>query len=161
MYDAPNCGGQCTLDRGSTMPASKRRRAATPKQVAHSPAAAAPMENRVKQELTVGVKRRLGLGENERVPAEIQGVVDSAAREVVGNSVASAVVREVSKLRPSSLSGTSGSEATPLSSDVALLREAEHLAAKKNALLVAGFSNDEAMRILVAEVAGRASQIES
>jgi len=119
------------------------------------------MENRVKQELTVGVKRRLGLGENERVPAEIQGVVDSAAREVVGNSVASAVVREVSKLRPSSLSGTSGSEATPLSSDVALLREAEHLAAKKNALLVAGFSNDEAMRILVAEVAGRASQIES
>jgi hypothetical protein len=143
------------------MPASKRRRVGTPKQVAHSPAAAAPMENRVKQELTVGVKRRLGLGENERVPAEIQGLVDSAAREVVGNSVATAVVREVSNLRPSSFSATSGSEAAPMSSDVALLREAEHLAAKKNALLVAGFANDEAMRILVAEVTGRASRIES
>jgi len=36
-----------------------------------------------------------------------------------------------------------------------LLTEAEYLAAKKKALQAAGFSSDEAMRILVAEVSAR------
>jgi hypothetical protein len=137
------------------MSASRRRRAATSSGSAASPPA--PLERRIKQDLTVGVKRRLGLSENEAVPAHIQGLVDSAAHEVVENSVATAVVREVTKLRPS-FSGNAGGDPARASSDLALLQEAEHLAAKKKALRVAGFSNDEAMRLLVAEITGRAAQ---
>jgi hypothetical protein len=139
------------------MSASRRRKAATSSGSAASPTAAAPLERRIKQDLTVGVKRRLGLSENEAVPAHIQGLVDSAAHEVAENSVATAVVREVTKLRPS-FSGNAGGDPARASSDLALLQEAEHLAAKKKALRVAGFSNDDAMRLLVAEITGRASQ---
>jgi hypothetical protein len=139
------------------MTASRRRKAATSSGGAASPTTAAPLERRIKQDLTVGVKRRLGLSENEAVPAHIQGLVDSAAHEVAENSVATAVVREVTKLRPS-FSGSAGVDPARASSDLALLQEAEHLAAKKKALRVAGFSNDEAMRLLVAEITGRASQ---
>lgn len=140
------------------MTASRRRKAATSSGGAASPTTAAPpLERRIKQDLTVGVKRRLGLSENEAVPAHIQGLVDSAAHEVAENSVATAVVREVTKLRPS-LGGNAGADPARASSDLALLQEAEHLAAKKKALRVAGFSNDEAMRLLVAEITGRASQ---
>jgi hypothetical protein len=41
---------------------------------------------------------------------------------------------------------------------VPLLHEAEYLAAKKKALQATGFLSEEAMRILVAEVAGGGSQ---
>jgi hypothetical protein len=139
------------------MSASRRRKATTSSGGAANPTTAAPLERRIKQDLTVGVKRRLGLSENEPVPAHIQGLVDSAAHEVAENSVATAVVREVTKLRPS-LGGNAGADPARASSDLALLQEAEHLAAKKKALRVAGFSNDEAMRLLVAEITGRASQ---
>lgn len=105
------------------------------------------------------MKRRLGLGQNETLPSEIQGLVDSAAREVVGNSIATALGREVTSLRPPSFNEDGRSTEARTSSELALVEEAEHLAAKKRALQVAGFSNDEAMRILVAEVTGRASQI--
>jgi hypothetical protein len=139
------------------MSASRRRRAATANVSAGSPTTTAPLERRIKQDLTMGVRRRLGLGENEAIPAHIQGAVDSAAHEVVENSVATAVVREVTKLRPS-FSGNVGVDPARASSDLALLQEAELLAAKRKALRVAGFSNDEAMRLLVAEVTGRAAQ---
>jgi hypothetical protein len=72
--------------------------------------------------------------------------------------VATALVREVTELRPSRLSGNSGPDAVGTLPEVAVLREAERLAAKKKALRIAGFSNEEAMRLLVAEVAGLASQ---
>jgi hypothetical protein len=138
------------------MSGSRRRKAATSSVNAASPTAAGPIERRVKQDLTEGVRRRLGLGENEAVPAHIQGLVDSAAHEVVENSAATAVVREVTKLRPA-FGGNAGTDPARTSSDLALLQEAERLAAKKKALRVAGFTNDEAMRLLVAEITGRAS----
>jgi len=116
------------------------------------------LEGNIRRDLTVAVKRRLGLAETERVPHEIQELVDSAAREVVEGSLASTVVQEVTKLRPSSLNSNGRSEAASVSPDRVLLHDAELLAAKKQALRVAGFSNDEAMRLLVAEVTGRASQ---
>ena len=106
----------------------------------------------------MGVKQQLGLGENELVPAHIQGLVDSAAHEVVENSAATAVVREVTRLRTRSLGGSAGADPARASSDLVFLQEAERLAAKRKALRVAGFSNDEAMRLLVAELAGRAFQ---
>jgi hypothetical protein len=113
-----------------------------------------PLEKRINDELTTGVRRRLALAEREAVPAEIQRLVDSAAREVAAGSLATAIVREVTNLR--SLNGSIGNvDSKP--ADAAVLREAERLAGKKQALRLAGFSSDEAMRILVAEVTGRAS----
>src|SRR4051794_3196793 len=113
-----------------------------------------PLEKRINDELTTGVRRRLALAEREAVPAEIQRLVDSAAREVAAGFLATAVVREVTNLR--SLNGSIGNvDSKP--ADAAVLREAERLAGKRQALRLAGFSSDEAMRILVAEVTGRAS----
>jgi hypothetical protein len=110
--------------------------------------------------LTAGVKRRLGLPEDEGVPPDVQRLVDSVATEVVENSVAAALVREIPRLTIS-FNGSSGTDGARTSRDLNVaLQEAERLAAKKKALRVAGFSNDEAMRILVAEVTGRASQSE-
>jgi hypothetical protein len=46
-----------------------------------------------------------------------------------------------------------GSDTVTAQSDLPLLEEAENLAANKKALEAAGFSTEEAMRILIAEIA--------
>lgn len=140
------------------MSASRTQRAARAKQAAASTRAVAPLENDVRKQLSAAVKQRLGLREGEQVPAEIQGLVDSAAREVAGGAVESTLVQEVARLRPVTLSGDARSEQRRGASDPVLLQEAARLAAKRKALQVAGFSNDEAMRLLVAEVTGMASR---
>jgi hypothetical protein len=140
------------------MSASRTQRAARAKQAAGSTSAVAPLENDVRKQLSAAVKQRLGLREGEQVPAEIQGLVDSAAREVAGGAVESTLVQEVARLRPVTLSGDARSEQRRGASDPVLLQEAARLAAKKKALQVAGFSNDEAMRLLVAELTGVASR---
>jgi hypothetical protein len=117
----------------------------------------APLESDVRKQLSAAVKQRLGLHEGERVPAEVQGLVDSAAREVAGSAVESTLVQAVARLRPAPLEGQARSEPPRAASNAALL-EAARLAATRKALLVAGFSNDEAMRLLVAEVTGLASR---
>jgi hypothetical protein len=117
-----------------------------------------PLESRIKHEVTTRLRRRLGLRDQERVPAEVQALVDSAAREVAESSIAATVIQEVEtatrRLRQSS---TEAIEPATSFSDLPLLHEAEHLAAKKKALQAAGFSSDDAMRILVAEVGGGSS----
>jgi hypothetical protein len=140
------------------MSASRTQRAARAKQAAANTRAVAPLENDVRKQLSAAVKQRLGLREGEQVPAEIQGLVDSAAREVAGGAVESTLVQEVARLRPVTLSGDARSEQRRGASDPVLLQEAARLAAKRKALQVAGFSNDEAMRLLVAEVTGMASR---
>ena len=140
------------------MSASRTQRAARAKQAAATTRAVAPLENDVRKQLSAAVKQRLGLREGEQVPAEIQGLVDSAAREVAGGAVESTLVQEVARLRPATLSGDARSEQRRGASDPALLQEAARLAAKRKALQVAGFSNDEAMRLLVAELTGLASR---
>lgn len=136
------------------MPGSRKARTSTANRAAPDEPTVTPLEKHVKDELTSGVRRRLGLAEGEATPTEIQRLVDSAAREVAASSHTTAVVREVANLR--SLNGSISSiESKP--ADPAVLREAERLAGKKQALQLAGFSSDEAMRILVAEVSGRAS----
>jgi hypothetical protein len=105
------------------------------------------------------MKQRLGLSESEQIPAPIQDLVDSAARDAAENAVGIAVIREVedvtTRLARGSSPGPYGRSKSPTNlSDVSLLQDAEQLAAKKKALEAAGFSSDEAMRILIAEVAG-------
>jgi hypothetical protein len=100
------------------------------------------------------MKERLGLPEGEKIPAPVQDLVDSAAKDAAENSIEIAVIREVekaaTKLARATPTATSRSPTAP--SDVSLLLDAEQLAARKKALEGAGFSSDEAMRILIAEV---------
>jgi hypothetical protein len=140
---------------------ANRRRRATQKPRAAISARATPFENRIKQEVKFGIKRRLGLGDGDRLPAGVQGLVDSAAHEVAESSLAMSVLREVeavaTRMGPIGES-RDGIGAVARRSKTGLLAEAEYLAAKKKALQAAGFSSDEAMRILIAEVsAGQAT----
>jgi hypothetical protein len=143
------------------MPATRRRRAAAPK-VGSGPDTATPLENSIKQEVTARMKQRLGLAESERVPTEIQEIVDSAAREVAESSIAIAVIREVEdaakRLGRLPIDAGHREQAATTISNLPLLQEAEYLAAKKKALQATGFSSEEAMRILVAEVAHGGSE---
>jgi hypothetical protein len=145
------------------MSANRRRKTAS-RQVGLAPPAAraGPLENRIKKEVTTGMKQRLGLTENETIPAAIQDLVDSAARDAAKNAVEIAVIREVedvtTRLARGAPGNSGGSKSPTTFSDVSLLQDAEQLAAKKKALEGAGFSNEEAMRILIAEVAGGHSQ---
>jgi hypothetical protein len=134
---------------------ANRRQGAAQKPRAAISARATPLENRIKQEVKVGIKQRLGLGDGDRLPAGVQGLVDSAAHEVAESSLAMSVLREVEAVarRMGRIGdGRDGTEAFARLSEIGLLAEAEYLAAKKKALQAAGFSSDEAMRILVAEV---------
>jgi hypothetical protein len=114
------------------------------------------LENRIKEEVTAGMKQRLGLSESERIPAPIQDLVDAAARDAAENAVEIAVIREVEDVTTRLARGSPGTRSkSPTNlSDVSLLQDAEELAAKKKALEAAGFSSDEALRILIAEIAG-------
>ena len=94
----------------------------------------------------------------DRRLAGAQEVLDAAVHELAENAVATAIFQEVAKLGPRALSVNSGSGSAGVRSDQALLHDAERLAAKRKALRIAGFSNDEAMRLLVAEVNGLAAQ---
>jgi hypothetical protein len=145
------------------MSANRRRKTAS-RQVGLAPPAAraGPLENRIKKDVTTGMKQRLGLTESETIPAAIQDLVDSAARDAAKNAVEIAVIREVedvtTRLARGAPGNSGGSKSPTTFSDVSLLQDAEQLAAKKKALEGAGFSNEEAMRILIAEVAGGHSQ---
>jgi hypothetical protein len=139
------------------MSGNRRHRAAHKPRAAIS-ARATPLENRIKQEVKVGIKQRLGLGDGDRLPPGVQGLVDSAAHEVAEGSLEISVLREVEAVarRMGRIGdGRGGTEAFASNSEMGLLAEAEYLAAKKKALQAAGFSSDEAMRILVAEVSAR------
>ncbi len=141
------------------MSANRRRKTAPKQFAAAAPAATAgPLENRIKEEVTAGMKQRLGLPESEKIPAPIQDLIDSAARGAAENAVEIAVIREVEDVTTRLARGSperSGRSKSPTTfSDVSLLQDAEQLAAKKKALEGAGFSNEQAMRILIAEVAG-------
>lgn len=139
------------------MSASRRRKTASRQVALAAPAAAAgPLENRIKEEVTAGMKQRLGLSEGETIPAPIQDLVDAAARDAAENAVEIAVIREVEDVTTRLARGSPGTRSkSPTNlSDVSLLQDAEELAAKKKALEAAGFSSDEALRILIAEIAG-------
>jgi hypothetical protein len=100
------------------------------------------------------MKQRLGLLQGEKIPAPVQNIVDSAARDAAENTIEIAVIREVERAttRLARATPSASSQSPTTLSDVSLLQDAEDLAARKKALEAAGFSRDEAMRILIAEV---------
>lgn len=134
---------------------AERRRRAAPKQAPAASRAPGPFERRIKDEVTAGMKQRLGLAEAEQMPAAIQQLVDAAARDVAENTVEIAVIREVEDVADRMAHGwLGGGSHVPdqLASELRLLQGAEQLAARKKALEAAGFSPEDAMRILVAEI---------
>jgi hypothetical protein len=135
-----------------------------------APAAAGPLVQRITREATMQMRRRLGLAERARLPDGIKHLVDAAARDIVGSALEVAVAREVtgtaarvarsSRSESKDVSTPSGlpllNEGLRLrSSDFSgpLLEKARALAAEKNALEATGFSSEEAMQTLVAEIA--------
>jgi len=137
---------------------ANQRRGAARKPPAAISARATPLETQIKREVKVGIKRRLGLGEGDRLPDGVQGLVDSAAHEVAESSLAINVLREVeavTKRIGRTWDDRAGAAGVMSHSEIGLLAEAEYLAAKKKALQAAGFSSEQAMRILVAEVSAR------
>ncbi|MGH3119257.1 MAG: hypothetical protein ACRDQ2_19510 [Gaiellales bacterium] len=101
----------------------------------------------------------MGLRDGEVIPKAIQSLVDAAARDVAENAVEIAVIREVDAAARhlARVPPFSGSELVATSSPVVFLQGAEELAAKSKALQGAGFSREEAMRLLVAEISAGAS----
>lgn len=140
------------------MSANRRRKTARQVATAAPAATAGPLEKRIKEDVTAGMKQRLGLSESEKIPAPIQDLVDAAVRDAAENTVELAVIREVENATTRLARGSPGpygrSNSPTNLSDISLLQDAEELAAKKKALEAAGFSSDEAMRILIAEVVG-------
>jgi hypothetical protein len=133
------------------MPATRTRKAAPRKLAAVSPPAAGPLEKLIKDKVTVRIRERLDLDDRDAIPEAIQNLVDTAARDVTQNAIEIAVIREV-KEAARSLRSWSSSGAITTPADLVLLQGAENLAVKRRALQGAGFSREEAMRILVAEI---------
>jgi hypothetical protein len=100
----------------------------------------------------------LRLRERDPIPEAIQSLVDAAARNLAENAVEIAVIREVDQVTRNLARSPSwsDSEVVPTSPDFVFLQDAERLATKSKALQGAGFSREEAMRLLVAEVSAGA-----
>src|SRR6266566_444819 len=132
-----------------------------------APVAAGPLVQRITREATMQLRRRLGLAERARLPRGIKHLVDAAARDIVESALEVAVTREVTETAKRLAQASRRGTVSPTPSDLPLLDEglspfdlprpllveASHLADKKNALEAAGFSSEEAMRILVAQIA--------
>jgi len=135
-----------------------------------APAAAGPLVQSITREAAMQMRRRLGLAERARLPDGIKHLIETAARDTVQSALAVAVGQEVTAtakrmVRDSRSRSNDGSAPSDLplldeglslrSVDISrqLLERARGLAAEKHALEAVGFSSEEAMRILVAEVA--------
>jgi hypothetical protein len=98
------------------------------------------------------MRRRLNLTDEEQLPEGVNGLIATAAKDVVENAVEMAVLRDVERAARTATE-FGGAAAVTERSDLALLEKAEALAAKKKALEAAGFTSEEAMQILTAEIA--------
>jgi hypothetical protein len=138
---------------------TRTRKAPSRRPATVSPAVAGPLEKQINHQVSAKIRTRLRLHERDPIPEAIQSLVDAAARNVAENAVEIAVIREVDEVAGhlARVSSRSDSEVVTTSPDFKLLQDAEKLAAKSKALQGAGFSRDEAMRLLVAEISAGAS----
>lgn len=123
------------------------------------PPPAGPLEKLINERASEQISARMDLPEHASVPEAIQSLVDIAVKDVAENALAVAVCREVAEAADYVVrrSSSTGLDAVMTSSDVELLQRAVRLAATRNALHAAGFSREEAMRIVVADVSAGAS----
>jgi hypothetical protein len=140
------------------MPTRTRKATSRPSATV-SPRTAGPLEKRINHQVSAKIRTRLRLNERDAIPEAIQSLVDAAARNVAENALEIAVIREVDEAARQLARGSSGSDSDVVttSPDFVFLQDAERLAAKSKALQGAGFSRDETMRLLVAEISAGAS----
>lgn len=170
MYDSSTaavgrdvCGVAAVFkDPGGEMPTRTLKapssRAPSSRAAAVSPSTAGPLEKQINHEVSAKIRTRLRLRDRDPIPKAIQSLVDVAARNVAENAVEIAVIREVDQVTRHLArdSSRAHSEVVPTSLDFVFLQDAERLATKSKALQGAGFSREEAMRLLVAEISAGA-----
>jgi hypothetical protein len=136
---------------------TRTRKAPSRRPATVSPPTAGPLEQQINHQVSAKIRTRLRLHERDPIPEAIQSLVDAAARNVAENAVEIAVIREVDEVARHLARGSSWDSEVVSSPDFVLLQDAEKLAAKSKALQGAGFSRDETMRLLVADVSAGAS----
>lgn len=129
------------------------------------------LEDEIKKTVASRMKQRLGLKANQSLPAEVRTLIDTASKTAAESSLELAVARDVEEIAADTARGSvlnrfdakvglaqKGLAHISKSDDVQkiLKQRAEMLAAKKKALETAGFSSQEAMEILLADIAARA-----
>lgn len=128
------------------------------------------LEGDIDKSITKVMKQRLGLKSNQRLPADVQATIKAAAASASQASIENAIVREASEIATDAARGSVldrfdlkvdvarvGLDHIAGSNDVKkiLARRAEMLATKKQTLETAGFSTEEAMQIVLADIAAR------
>jgi hypothetical protein len=136
---------------------TRTRKAPSRRPATVSPPTAGPLEKQINHQVSAKIRTRLRLHERDPIPEAIQSLVDAAARNVAENAVEIAVIREVDEVARHLARGSSWDSEVVSSPDFVLLQDAEKLAAKSKALQGAGFSRDETMRLLVADISAGAS----
>jgi hypothetical protein len=136
---------------------TRTRKAPSRRPATVSPPTAGPLEKQINHQVSSKIRTRLRLHERDPIPEAIQSLVDAAARNVAANAVEIAVIREVDEVARHLARGSSWDSEVVSSPDFVLLQDAEKLAAKSKALQGAGFSRDETMRLLVADISAGAS----
>jgi translation initiation factor 2 alpha subunit (eIF-2alpha) len=128
------------------------------------------LETEIDKSITKVMKQRLGLRSNQKLPEDVQATIRAAAATATQASLENAIVREASELATGTARGSvldrfdvkvnaarAGLDHIAGSSDVKkiLTRRAEMLAMKKQTLEKAGFTTEEAMEIILADIAAR------
>jgi hypothetical protein len=128
------------------------------------------LETDIDKALTKTMKQRLGLKANQKLPDDVQATIKAAAASASQASIENAIVRGASEIATDTARGSvldrfdlkvdlarAGLDHIAGSTDVKkiLARRAEMLALKKQSLEKAGFTTDEAMEILLADIAAR------
>ncbi|HUG30219.1 MAG TPA: hypothetical protein VMQ65_06900 [Candidatus Limnocylindria bacterium] len=133
------------------------------------PVNVASVENAIRRDVETSVKKQLKL--TGTLPADVKEIVQAAAQSAATTSVELAVARaaeeaardvgrrnittrfdEKIKVAADSLAHISKSDEV----EEVLKRRSELLAKKRTSLLAVGFSNEESMQILLADIAARA-----
>jgi hypothetical protein len=156
MYDPTAAVGReflrfaAVFEQRGDMPATRTRKPAPRRVAAIAPSTDGRVEDLVRKALTERMTRRLRLNEGDAIPEGIQNVLDAAARDAAKSTVELGVMRDLQEV----VYSVARTDAFMTRDELALLKAAEELAVKGKALEAAGFSREEAMQILVAEVSG-------
>ena len=128
------------------------------------------LQERIRQEVEKRMRTRLGLSPAQPLPSEVSTLIKNTADSAARKAVEMAVVRDAEATAKETARGVmfesfgdkvsaarKGIDFIAQSGDVSgiLKRRAELLFAKRKALQDAGFSTEEAMNILLTDIAAR------
>ncbi|MFX0141344.1 MAG: hypothetical protein ACFFDN_47340 [Candidatus Hodarchaeota archaeon] len=129
------------------------------------------IQNKIKTNLEKDLRSRLGLTSRQAIPLEYQTIIDAKSKEASSKTVEQYIGKQailagksllavkdyraaVNERLGSALEGVQTVTLNPQLQEI-LNENAKMLFAKKTALVTAGFSDEEAFRLLVAEVSAK------